>query len=41
VVVHTDGSFATFVGFYTVDPKIAWAKLQAMVEGAYITTQER
>jgi 5-methyltetrahydropteroyltriglutamate--homocysteine methyltransferase len=39
-MVRTDGSFATFAGFHTVDPKIVWAKLQATVEGAYIASQE-
>jgi 5-methyltetrahydropteroyltriglutamate--homocysteine methyltransferase len=29
-----------FAGFHTVDPEIAWAKLQAMVEGAHIASQQ-
>jgi hypothetical protein len=27
--------FATFAGFHMVDPKIAWAKLQAMADDAH------
>ena len=40
VIASTDCGFATFAGFHTVDPRIAWAKLGAMVEGAQIASQE-
>ena len=40
VIAGTDCSFATFAGSQTVDPEIAWAKLQAMVEGAHIASQQ-
>ncbi|HEY8477992.1 MAG TPA: cobalamin-independent methionine synthase II family protein [Chloroflexota bacterium] len=40
VVAGTDCGFATFAGFHTVDPKIAWAKLQAMAEGARLASQQ-
>jgi 5-methyltetrahydropteroyltriglutamate--homocysteine methyltransferase len=40
VIASTDCGFATFVGFHTVDPKIARAKLGTMVEGAQIASQE-
>jgi 5-methyltetrahydropteroyltriglutamate--homocysteine methyltransferase len=40
VIAGTDCGFATFAGSQTVDPEIAWAKLQAMVEGAHIASQQ-
>jgi 5-methyltetrahydropteroyltriglutamate--homocysteine methyltransferase len=40
VIAGTDCGFATFAGFHTVDPKIAWAKLQAMADGARIASQQ-
>jgi len=40
VIGSTDCGFATFAGFHTVDPRIAWAKLGAMIEGAQIASQE-
>lgn len=39
VIAGTDCGFATFAGFHTVDPRIAWAKLQAMAEGAHVASQ--
>jgi 5-methyltetrahydropteroyltriglutamate--homocysteine methyltransferase len=39
VIAGTDCGFATFAGLDTVDPKITWAKLQAMAEGARLASQ--
>ena len=39
VIAGTDCGFATFAGSHTVDPRIAWAKLQAMADGAHIASQ--
>jgi 5-methyltetrahydropteroyltriglutamate--homocysteine methyltransferase len=39
VMAGTDCGFATFAGMDTVDPQIAWAKLQALAEGARIASQ--
>jgi 5-methyltetrahydropteroyltriglutamate--homocysteine methyltransferase len=40
VIAGTDCGFATFAGMYTVDPRITWAKLQSMSEGAQIASRE-
>ena len=40
VIAGTDCGFATFAGFHTVDPRIAWAKLRAMADGAHIASQQ-
>lgn len=40
VIAGTDCGFGTFVGRVTVDPRIAWVKLQALVEGARLASQE-
>jgi 5-methyltetrahydropteroyltriglutamate--homocysteine methyltransferase len=40
VIAGTDCGFATFAGMSDVDPKITWAKLQAMAEGARIASQQ-
>jgi len=40
VIAGTDCGFATFAGLHTVDPGIAWAKLQAMAEGAHIASKQ-
>jgi 5-methyltetrahydropteroyltriglutamate--homocysteine methyltransferase len=40
VIAGTDCGFATFAGLHTVDPRIAWAKLQAMAEGAHIVSKQ-
>src|SRR5260370_29080356 len=40
VMAGTDCGFATFAGLHTVDPRIAWAKMQAMVEGARLASQQ-
>jgi 5-methyltetrahydropteroyltriglutamate--homocysteine methyltransferase len=40
VIAGTDCGFATFASRPTVDPRIAWAKLGAMVEGARIASRE-
>jgi len=40
VIAGTDCGFATFAGLSDVDPKITWAKLQAMAEGARIASQQ-
>jgi 5-methyltetrahydropteroyltriglutamate--homocysteine methyltransferase len=34
VMAGTDCGFSTFAGLYTVDPAIAWAKLESLAEGA-------
>ena len=39
VVAGTDCGFSTFAGFGAVDPAIAWAKLEASVEGAAIASR--
>ncbi len=39
VVASADCGFATFADTPTVDPKIAWAKLGAMVEGARLASR--
>ena len=36
----TDCGFATFASYLTVHPPIAWAKLQAMAEGAALASKE-
>jgi 5-methyltetrahydropteroyltriglutamate--homocysteine methyltransferase len=38
VLAGTDCGFGTFAGLRTVDPEIAWAKLEALGEGARIAT---
>jgi len=38
IVGGTDCGFATFAGLETVDPAIAWAKLEALAEGARIAS---
>src|ERR671937_2329475 len=38
VLAGTDCGFGTFVGRSQVDPKITWAKLQAMAEGARLAS---
>ncbi len=40
VMAGTDCGFATFAGMHIVDPRIAWAKMQAMVEGARLASQQ-
>ena len=40
VIAGADCGFATFAGTPTVDPRIAWAKLEAMVEGARLASRE-
>ncbi|HXZ89038.1 MAG TPA: cobalamin-independent methionine synthase II family protein [Candidatus Binataceae bacterium] len=39
VIAGSDCGFATVAGFSAVDPKITWAKFQAMAEGARIASQ--
>jgi 5-methyltetrahydropteroyltriglutamate--homocysteine methyltransferase len=39
VIAGTDCGFATFAHAVPVDPRIVWAKLAAMVEGAEIATE--
>jgi hypothetical protein len=39
VVAGTDCGFSTFAGLHTVDPAIAWAKLEALVQGAGIASR--
>jgi 5-methyltetrahydropteroyltriglutamate--homocysteine methyltransferase len=40
VMAGSDCGFGTFAGVSAVDPKITWAKLQSMAEGARLATQE-
>ncbi len=40
VMAGSDCGFATFAGMSVVDPKITWAKLKAMAEGARIASRE-
>lgn len=39
VIAGTDCGFASFASFMTVDPKVAWMKLAALVEGAAIASK--
>ena len=39
VVAGTDCGFATFATVVPIDPKIVWAKLAALAEGAALATQ--
>jgi 5-methyltetrahydropteroyltriglutamate--homocysteine methyltransferase len=39
VIGGTDCGFGTFVGWAGVDPKVAWMKLQALVDGARIASK--
>jgi 5-methyltetrahydropteroyltriglutamate--homocysteine methyltransferase len=39
VIAGTDCGFATFAGADEIDPAIAWAKLEALVEGAEIASR--
>lgn len=38
VIAGTDCGFSTFAGLGIVDPRIAWAKIDALVEGARLAT---
>jgi 5-methyltetrahydropteroyltriglutamate--homocysteine methyltransferase len=38
VIAGTDCGFATIAGMHTVDPRITWAKLGAMAEGAWLAS---
>jgi 5-methyltetrahydropteroyltriglutamate--homocysteine methyltransferase len=40
VIAATDCGFATYAGWSDVDPGVAWLKLEAMVEGAAIASDE-
>jgi 5-methyltetrahydropteroyltriglutamate--homocysteine methyltransferase len=40
VIAGSDCGFATFAAFVPVDPKITWAKLAAMADGARLASQE-
>jgi 5-methyltetrahydropteroyltriglutamate--homocysteine methyltransferase len=40
VIAGTDCGFATIAGMHTVDPRITWAKLAAMAEGARLATDQ-
>lgn len=40
VIAGTDCGFGTFVGLSWVDPRITWAKFEAMAEGAKLASQE-
>jgi 5-methyltetrahydropteroyltriglutamate--homocysteine methyltransferase len=39
VMAGSDCGFGTGAGMAVVDPKITWAKFQAMAEGARLATQ--
>ena len=40
VIAGADCGFATFADSPTIDPKIAWAKLGAMAEGARLASKQ-
>jgi 5-methyltetrahydropteroyltriglutamate--homocysteine methyltransferase len=40
VIAGSDCGFGTFVGRITVDPRIVWVKLQALVEGARLASHQ-
>jgi 5-methyltetrahydropteroyltriglutamate--homocysteine methyltransferase len=40
VIAGSDCGFSTFAGMTVVDPKITWAKLRAMADGARIASRE-
>ena len=40
VIAGSDCGFATFAAFVPVDPKITWAKLAAMADGARLASQQ-
>jgi len=40
VIAGTDCGFGTFVGRIQVDPRVAWVKLQSLVDGARLASQE-
>jgi 5-methyltetrahydropteroyltriglutamate--homocysteine methyltransferase len=40
VIAGSDCGFSTFAGFVVVEPKITWAKLRAMADGARIASRE-
>src|SRR5262249_40864375 len=40
VIAGTDCGFATFAGYSQVAPKITWAKLKSLVEGARIASRK-
>jgi 5-methyltetrahydropteroyltriglutamate--homocysteine methyltransferase len=40
VIAGTDCGFSTFVGWHNVPPRIAWAKLRALSDGAEIASHE-
>jgi 5-methyltetrahydropteroyltriglutamate--homocysteine methyltransferase len=40
VIAGSDCGFATFAAFVPVDPKITWAKLAAMAQGARIASRQ-
>ncbi|HTW87244.1 MAG TPA: cobalamin-independent methionine synthase II family protein [Candidatus Binataceae bacterium] len=40
VIAGTDCGFGTYVGMSACDPKVAWLKLQTLVEGARIASQK-
>ena len=39
VIASSDCGFGTFAGWTTVDPKVAWAKLAALAEGARLASK--
>jgi len=40
IIAGSDCGFATLADVLTVDPKITWAKLAAMAEGARLASKE-
>ncbi len=40
VIAGSDCGFATFAGWPPVDPKIAWAKLRSLAEGARLASAQ-
>lgn len=40
VIAGADCGFATLAGMHSVNPKISWAKLQTLVEGARLASEQ-
>ncbi|MGB3794840.1 MAG: hypothetical protein WA957_00875 [Alteraurantiacibacter sp.] len=40
VIASTDCGFGTFAGYGKIDPKVAWAKLKALRDGAEIADSQ-
>jgi len=40
VIAGTDCGFGTFAGMMTIHPTVAWAKLEALVQGARLASEQ-